>query len=53
MSKTVIVPTNAKMTYIVSKEGYETVKDHVVVDKDISIDVTLEEVQNNNANVEI
>lgn len=53
MSKTVIVPTNAKMTYIVSKEGYETVKDHVVVDKDMSIDVTLEEVQNNNANVEI
>ena len=53
MSKTVIVPTNAKMTYNVSKEGYETIKDHVVVDKDMSIDITLEEIQNNKANVEI
>ena len=43
MSKTVIVPTNAKMTYTVSKEGYETVKDHVVVVGDVILNITLEE----------
>ena len=43
MSKTVIVPTNAKMTYIISKEGYSTIKGDVVVDSDKVIDVVLEE----------
>ena len=43
MSKTVIVPTSAHMSYIVSKEGYSTFKGNVVVDSDKFIDVTLEE----------
>ena len=43
MSKTVIVPTSAHMSSIVSKEGYSTFKGNVVVDSDKVIDVTLEE----------
>jgi len=43
MSKTIIVPTNAYMSYIVSKEGYSTVEGNVFVDSDKVIDVVLEE----------
>ena len=43
MSKTIIVPTNAYMSYIVSKEGYSTVKGNVFVDSDKVIDVVLGE----------
>lgn len=43
MSKTIIVPTNAHMSYIVSKEGYSTVKGDVIVDEDKVVDVVLEE----------
>lgn len=43
MSKTIIVPTNAHMSYIVSKDGYSTIKGNVVVDSDKVIDVVLEE----------
>ena len=41
MSKIVVVPTNAKMTYTVSKDGYETIKGDVVVLGNTSIDVVL------------
>ena len=43
MSKTIIVPTNAYMSYTVSKEGYSTVEGNVFVDSDKVIDVVLEE----------
>lgn len=43
MSKTIIVPTNAHMSYIVSKEGYSTVKGDVVVDSDKVVNVVLKE----------
>ncbi len=43
MSKTFIVPTNAEMKYVVSKDGYNTISGKILVDSDKVIDIILEE----------